>query len=81
MRSRLEPMKKVARMPRAHDALILNWFKARGEVSTGATEGLNKKIRVVTRRAYGFRTYKAMEIALYHNLGKLPEPQITHRFC
>jgi len=82
MRSRLEPMKKVARMLRAHDALILNWFKARGEVSTGATEGLNNKIRVVTRRAYGFRTYKAMEIALYHNLGKLPEPnELTHKFC
>jgi transposase len=82
MRSRLEPMKKVARMLRAHEGLILNWFKARGEVSTGATEGLNNKIRVVTRRAYGFRTYKAMEIALYHNLGKLPEPnELTHKFC
>ncbi len=81
MRSRLEPMKKVARMLRSHEALILNWFKARGEVSTGATEGLNNKIRVVTRRSYGFRTYEAMETALYHNLGKLPEPQITHRFC
>ena len=81
MRSRLEPMKKVARMLRAHEGLILNWFKARGEVSTGATEGLNNKIRVVTRRAYGFRTYKAMEIALYHNLGKLPEPnELTHTF-
>ena len=82
MRSRLEPMKKVARMLRAHEGLILNWFKARGEVCTGATEGLNNKIRVVTRRAYGFRTYKAMEIALYHNLGKLPEPnELSHKFC
>jgi transposase len=82
MRSRLEPMKKVARMLRTHEGLILNWFKARGEVCTGATEGLNNKIRVVTRRAYGFRTYPAMEIALYHNLGKLPEPnEFTHKFC
>ena len=81
MRSRLEPLKKVARMLRSHEALILNWFKAKGEIATGATEGLNNKIRVVTRRAYGFRTYKAMEIALYHNLGKLPEPPITHEFC
>ena len=40
MRSRLEPMKKVARMLRTHDGLILNWFKARAQVSTGATEGL-----------------------------------------
>ena len=52
MRSRLEPLQKVARMLRSHEALILNWFKARGEIATGATEGLNHKIRVVTRRAY-----------------------------
>ena len=80
MRSRLEPMKKVARMLRAHEPLILNWFRAKGEISSGAVEGLNNKIRVVTRRSYGFRTYKAMEIALYHNLGRLPEPESTHRF-
>jgi len=55
MRSRLEPLKKVARMLRSPEALILNWFKAKGEIATGATEGLNNKIRVVTRRAYGFR--------------------------
>jgi hypothetical protein len=44
--------------------------------------GLNNKMRVVTRRAYGFRTYKAMEIALGHTLGRLPEPEeSTHKFC
>ena len=81
MRSRLEPMKKMARMLRAHEPLILNWFRAKGEISSGPVEGLNNKIRVVTRRSYGFRTYKAMEIALYHNLGRLPEPESTHDFC
>jgi transposase len=81
VRSRLEPMKKVARMLRAHEELILNWFRAKGEISTGAVEGLNNKSRVVTRRHYGFRAYEAMEIALYHTLGKLPEPEATHRYC
>jgi transposase len=81
MRSRLEPMKKVARMLRTHEPLILNWFRAKGEISNGAVEGLNNKIRVVTRRSYGFRTYEAMEIALYHNLGRLPEPESPHKFC
>jgi transposase len=82
LRSRLEPMRKVARMLRNHEALLLNWFRAKGELSSGAVEGLNNKIRVVTRRAYGFRTYKAMEIALYHTLGRLPEPEeSTHKFC
>ena len=81
LRSRLEPMQKVARMLRAHQELLLNWFRAKGEISSGAIEGLNNKIRVVTRRSYGFRTYEAMEIALYHTLGRLPEPEATHRFC
>ncbi len=81
MRSRLEPMRKVARMLRAHEELLLHWFRAKGEISSGAVEGLNNKIRVVTRRSYGFRTYKAMEMALYHTLGRLPEPETAHRFC
>ncbi len=82
LRSRIEPMKKVARMLRSHEDLLMNWFKAKGEISSGAVEGLNNKIRVVTRRSYGFRTYDAMEIALYHTLGRLPEPgEFTHRFC
>jgi transposase len=81
LRSRLEPMKEVARMLRAHEDLRLNWFRAKGEISNGAVEGLNNKLRVVTRRSYGFRTYDAMEIALYHTLGRLPEPESTHSFC
>jgi transposase len=82
LRSRIEPMRKVARMLRSHEPLLLNWFKAKGEISSGAVEGLNNKIRVVTRRAYGFRTFEAMEIALYHTLGRLPEPdEFTHKFC
>ena len=81
LRSRLDPMQKVARMLRNHEELLLNWFRAKGELSSGAVEGLNNKIRVVTRRAYGLRTFKAMEIALYHAIGRLPEPKSTHRFC
>jgi transposase len=81
MRSRIEPMKRVARMLRTHQELLLNWFRARGEISAAAVEGLNNKIRVMTRRSYGFRTYDAMEIALFHTLGRLPEPETTHRFC
>lgn len=81
MRSRIEPMKRIARMLRKHRPLILNWFRARGHLSAGAVEGLNNKVKVVTKRAFGFRTFKAIEIALYHSLGDLPEPELTHRFC
>ncbi len=81
MRSRLEPIKKVARSIRNHRPLILNWFKAKKEFNSGIVEGLNYKIKLTIRKAYGFRTLKAAEIALYHALGRLPEPEQTHRFC
>ncbi len=57
-------------MLRAHEALLLNWFRGKGEISAGAVEGLNNKMRVVTRRSYGFRTHNAMEMALYRALGR-----------
>jgi transposase len=81
IRSRIEPMKRVARTLRNHRPLLLNWFRARGEISAAAVEGLNNKLKVTTRKAYGFRTFRALEIALYHALGHLPEPKSTHRFC
>jgi transposase len=81
MRSRLEPMKKIARSIRTHRPLILNWFRARGQVSAGAVEGLNNKVKLVTRKSYGFRTARVAKLALLHNLGHLPEPKRTHRFC
>jgi transposase len=81
MRSRLEPMKKIARTIRTHRELILNWFHAHGEVSSGAVEGLNNKVKLVTRKSYGFRTAEIAKLALLHNLGHLPEPERTHKFC
>ncbi len=80
MRSRIGPMKKFARTIRAHRELLLNYFRARKAYSSGVIEGLNNKAKVTMRKAYGFRTFGMMEIALYHALGKLPEPQLTHRF-
>jgi transposase len=81
MRSRLEPLKKVARSIRTHQPLILNWFRAKGTLSAGAVEGLNNKVKLVTRKSYGFRTPGVAKLALLHNLGDLPEPKHTHRFC
>jgi transposase len=81
MRSRLEPMKKIARMVRSHKPLILNWFEARGQLSLGAVEGLNNKLKANIRKSYGFRTFHGIKISLYHKLGELPTPQLTHRFC
>jgi transposase len=80
MRSQLEPMKKVARTLRNHRELILNWFRAKRALSSGVVEGFNNKVKLTTRKSYGFRTYEAVETALYHNLAALPEPEFTHRF-
>jgi transposase len=41
MRSRIEPMKKIARTLRSHRPLLLNYFKARKQFSSGVIEGLN----------------------------------------
>jgi len=80
MRSKLEPMKDVAQSLRGHRELILNWFRAKGAISSGIVEGLNNKVKLTMRKSYGFRTYDAAETALYHSLGRLPEPEFTHRF-
>lgn len=81
MRSKIEPMKKVAKMLRRHRELLLNWFRAKGQLSSGVVEGFNGKAKLTSRKAFGFRTYHGAEIALYHALGALPEPEFTHRFC
>ena len=78
MRSRIEPMKKIARTLRRHRELILNYFHAQKLLSSGVVEGLNNKAKVTMRRSYGFRTFRALELALYHTLGKLPEPESPH---
>ena len=82
MRSRIEPMKQVAKMLRNHKPLIINWFKVKGvRLSSGPVEGLNNKAKVTIRKSYGFREFDMLKIALFHQLGDLPEPELTHRFC
>lgn len=80
MRSRIVPLKKFVRTVRNHRELLLNYFRARKAFSSGIVEGLNNKAKVTMRKAYGFRTFKMLELALYHVLGKLPEPKLTHSF-
>jgi transposase len=80
MRSRIEPMKKIARTLRAHRPLLIDYFKAKKQFSSGVIEELNNKTKVTMRRSYGFRTFHILELALYHSLGKLPEPELTHEF-
>ncbi len=80
MRSKIQPMKDFAKTLRSKRELLLNWFRAGGSLSSGVVEGFNNKLKLITRKSYGFRTQEAYETALYHNLGALPEPEFTHRF-
>jgi Transposase len=70
----------VALDRRNHRERNLNGLRAKGVISAGTVEGLNNKVKLTTRKSYGFRTYEAIEIALYHNLGALPETEFTHIF-
>ena len=80
MRSKIDPMKKVAKRVRKHRSLILNWFRADGQFSSGIVEGFNNKAKLTMRKAYGFKSFHTIEMALYHTMGALPELKTTHRF-
>ncbi len=80
MYSRIKPMKKIAKMIRQHKPLIMNWFKAKKNISSGIVEGLNGKVKLTFKKAFGFRTFDATKIQLYHTLGDLPIPKFTHKF-
>lgn len=79
-RSKLEPIKKFVKSLRKHEPLIINFFRAKKALSSGIVEGLNRNVNLVTRKAYGYRTFSALEVSLYHSLGKLPEPEPTREF-
>jgi transposase len=68
-RSRLGPMKKVARMFERHGALLMNWFMAKG---TMPSRGLNYNVKLTVRKSFGFCTLGALQATLYHRLGTLP---------
>ncbi len=80
MRSRMEPIKKAASSIRAHEHLILNWFAAKKEYSSEIVDGLNDKVKLIIRKAYGFRELEVAQVAIYHALPELPEPKLTHEF-
>ena len=71
---------KFVRTVRSHRELLLNYFRARKQFSSGVVEGLNNKAKVTMRKAYGYRTFRIAELSLYHVLGKLPEPKLAHDF-
>jgi transposase len=76
--SRLKPIRDFAWMIQRHQDDILNYFKAR--IDNGAVEALNNKAKAISHRAYGYRTSETFKLALLHGMGKLPMPELTHKF-
>jgi transposase len=62
-RSRLRPFMRAARTIRSHLTGILAYVRHR--LTNGLTEGLNGKLRMVTRRAYGYHSAKALIAMLF----------------
>ena len=63
VRSRLEPFRKLARTVQSHLEGILAYV-ATG-LSNGRTEGLNGKIRTITRRSFGFHSASSLVALIY----------------
>lgn len=69
IRSRLEPMKRVARMLRNHWANIKTYFDHR--ITNAGAESINSKIQKVKYMSRGFRNRKRFRNAIYFHCGGL----------
>jgi transposase len=78
MRSRIEPMKKFATTHRAHRELLLNYFRAKNSSPVGSSRASTTRPKSRWENPTVSATFRITELALYHALGKLPEPELTH---
>lgn len=60
----IEIMKKFAHLLLAHRSGIFNWFNH--QISTGPLEGMNNKIKVLKRKAYGYRDMEYFKLKIYN---------------
>ncbi len=58
----------------------MNYFKTGKPYNSGTVEGLNLRINLCIRKAYGYRSLDFLH-PLFHTLADLPEPKFTHKFC
>lgn len=61
--SKVPQLMKMAATIMAHRTGILAWYDC--HISTGKVEGINNKIKVMKRNAYGFRDKRYFELRLY----------------
>jgi transposase len=80
IRSRLEPIRKVARMIRDHWDGVINAVTS--NITNAASEGMNSKIQWIKRKACGYRNRENFRNAIYFHCGGLDmypkSVQLTH---
>jgi len=59
---------------------VRSYARATKQFSSGIVEDFDNRAKLTMRKSNGFRTFQLTETALYHALGKLPEPDIPLRF-
>lgn len=69
MRSKLEPLKKVAQMLSRHLSGLLNYFEHR--ITNALTEGFNSRIQSLKSAARGFRRFENYRTRILFFCGKL----------
>jgi transposase len=75
IRSRLDPVKKVARMLKAHLLGLLSYFAH--PITNATTEGLNSQIQAIKANARGFRSFESYRTRILFHLGKLEMSPLT----
>ena len=75
--SKLEPMKKVARMLKERLHNVVTWW--RHPITNAVSEGLNSKIQSIKSAARGFHSFASYRIRILFFCGKLDlKPRLTH---
>ena len=69
MATRLEPVKRVARMFKAHLPSILTYFRLR--ISNGPAEAINSRIQDLVEQSFGYRNRERFKRDVFFYLGGL----------
>jgi transposase len=77
IRSRLKPIKEVARMFRKYWVNILTFLKHR--ITNAVSEGLNSTIQTIKKMARGFRNREHFKTAIYFHCGGLNLYPVTRK--
>jgi transposase len=78
IRSRLDPIKKIARTLKAHLSGLLNYFIF--PITNAVTEGLNSRIQQIKANARGFRSFTNYRTRILFFCGKLDLVPVIHQF-